>query len=401
MNPDHFFSAVDLTLPGHINEIICTFEAAGFEAFAVGGCVRDALLGRMPKDYDVAANASPTQIKALFGRTADTGIPYGTVTILTAHGPVEATAYRSESGYSDFRHPEQVVFGGHVWEDLSRRDFTVNAMAFHEKKGLCDPFGGLADLRQGIVRAVRDPGERFAEDPLRILRAVRFASQLHFTVEPATMTAALPLCGLIKTLSAERVAAELIKTLQGRRPQELASIIAHGGLSAFGLSQAENLDRLAAISDLFEGYTLAGLCALCGADAAILAQRLRFSRRQSACMVECHAWLNQPLPQTAAGIKRQLANLKICDYFDLLETRQAVLGQNVSLARSLAADILQRQEPFTVAQLHISGGELLAMGFVGVQIGQVQQQLLAHCMQVPEDNQPAKLKEMAWCLKGD
>ena len=172
--------AFSITLPENVKRIIRTLETAGFEAYAVGGCVRDALLNRVPQDWDITTSALPEEVKRLFPRTVDTGIEHGTVTVMRGQEGYEVTTYRIDGTYEDFRHPDSVTFTRNLGEDLLRRDFTINAMAYNESTGLVDLFDGMKDLQAGIIRAVGNPAERFSEDALRILRAVRFAAQLGF-----------------------------------------------------------------------------------------------------------------------------------------------------------------------------------------------------------------------------
>lgn len=178
-----------MNLPEGAREIIDTLEKAGFEAYAVGGCVRDSLMGRIPDDWDITTSAMPEQVKALFRRTVDTGIRHGTVTVLVNGDGYEVTTYRIDGDYEDGRHPKEVSFTRNLQEDLLRRDFTINAMAYSPLKGLVDIFGGLKDLEAGIIRCVGNPMARFGEDALRILRAVRFSAQLGFVIEPETESA--------------------------------------------------------------------------------------------------------------------------------------------------------------------------------------------------------------------
>ena len=165
-------------IPQKVEIIINTLEEAGFEAYAVGGCVRDALLGRTPNDWDITTSAKPEQVKVLFHRTVDTGIAHGTVTVLLEKDGFEVTTYRVDGEYEDGRHPKEVTFTASIEEDLKRRDFTINAMAYNPKKGLVDLFEGQKDLEDKVIRCVGDPLERFTEDALRIMRAVRFSAQL-------------------------------------------------------------------------------------------------------------------------------------------------------------------------------------------------------------------------------
>lgn len=210
-----------IDLPEQVKKIIYRLEKEGFEAYAVGGCVRDSLLGRTPQDWDITTSAMPQQVKALFPHTIDTGIAHGTVTIMVDHIGYEVTTYRIDGEYEDSRHPKEVTFTGDLVKDLQRRDFTINAMAYNEKQGLVDAFDGMEDLKRGVIRCVGNPNERFTEDALRMLRAVRFAAQLGFSIEENTKGAIKKLAPTIEKVSAERIQTEIVKLLISRHPEEL------------------------------------------------------------------------------------------------------------------------------------------------------------------------------------
>lgn len=210
-----------IELPKQVKQIIDTLQAQGYEAYAVGGCVRDAMLGRIPQDWDITTSALPRQVKALFRRTIDTGIQHGTVTVLLDKEGFEVTTYRVDGKYEDGRHPTEVSFTASLAEDLKRRDFTINAMAYNETEGLVDLFHGAEDLEQRVIRCVGVARERFSEDALRILRAFRFSAQLDFSIEEETLAAARDLADTLRKISAERIYAELTKLLASGHPERL------------------------------------------------------------------------------------------------------------------------------------------------------------------------------------
>ena len=201
-------------------ELLDTLHRAGYAAYVVGGCVRDSLLGLTPHDWDLCTSALPQQGMELFGeeKCIPTGLQHGTVTVKQGGGLYEITTFRTEGAYTDGRHPDEVHFVPDVREDLARRDFTINAMAYNAKEGLVDPFGGQADLQSGILRAVGVPHQRFTEDALRILRLYRFAARFGFAIDPATGTAARALGPHLDCVSAERIQEELLKLLAAPRP---------------------------------------------------------------------------------------------------------------------------------------------------------------------------------------
>lgn len=213
------FIPYKIDLPDYALVALHVLEGAGFEAWCVGGCVRDALCGRAVHDIDLATNATWRDVENAFSHagmnTHETGVAQGTLTVIVAGHAVEVTTYRTEGAYSDARHPDAVSFVGTIEEDLARRDFTMNALAYHPDRGLADPYGGIADISQRLIRAVGNPLERFAEDALRILRACRFVSQLGFSIDPETMHAMLVHKTKMLALSRERVSRELDLLLLG------------------------------------------------------------------------------------------------------------------------------------------------------------------------------------------
>lgn len=212
---------IRITIPEKAQYIIDTITAAGYDAYVVGGCVRDSVLGREPQDWDITTSARPEQVKTLFPRTIDTGLQHGTVTIMQGKEGFEVTTYRIDGKYEDSRHPREVIFTPSLEEDLKRRDFTINAMAYNEKAGLVDLFGGMEDIRAGVVRCVGDPMERFSEDALRILRAIRFSAQLGYEIDSDTREGIRRLAPTLKNISAERIQTELVKLIVSPHPDYL------------------------------------------------------------------------------------------------------------------------------------------------------------------------------------
>lgn len=208
-------------LPEQVKYIINTIMEAGYEAYAVGGCIRDSILGRIPDDWDITTSAPPEQVKALFRRTLDTGIQHGTVTVMLDKEGFEVTTYRIDGEYEDSRHPKEVTFTANLAEDLKRRDFTINAMAYNDGTGLVDLFEGIGDLDGKIIRCVGNAKERFTEDALRIMRAVRFSAQLGYDIEEQTKEAIRQLAPNLRQISAERIQTELIKLVTSPHPEYL------------------------------------------------------------------------------------------------------------------------------------------------------------------------------------
>ena len=210
-----------MQIPEKVKDIIEKLEQNGYEGYAVGGCVRDSVLGRVPEDWDITTSAKPEEIKRLFRKTIDTGIAHGTVTVMMDGEGFEVTTYRVDGDYVDHRHPKTVTFTPNLEEDLKRRDFTMNAMAYNPREGIVDLFGGMDDIQKGCIRCVGNPSERFSEDALRMLRGVRFAGQLGFTLEKETKEGIRLLADTIARVSAERIQVELTKLLLSKEPEKL------------------------------------------------------------------------------------------------------------------------------------------------------------------------------------
>ena len=227
-----------ISLPQDVTNIIERLESRGHEAYAVGGCVRDSILGKTPADWDITTSASPEEVKELFAHTIDTGIAHGPVTVMMNHCGYEVTTYRIDGEYKDGRHPESVAFTTRLSEDLKRRDFTINAMAYNSTEGLVDLFGGIEDLQSGTIRCVGCARERFSEDALRMLRAVRFSAQLGFAIEPDTYQAICDLAPTIARVSMERIMVELVKLLVSDHPEYLR-LAYESGLSAVFLPELD------------------------------------------------------------------------------------------------------------------------------------------------------------------
>lgn len=217
-----------IELPEKVKLLLNTIQEGGYEAYVVGGCVRDSLLGRIPDDWDITTSATPVQVKALFPRTIDTGIQHGTVTVMLGREGFEVTTYRIDGKYEDSRHPKEVLFTPNLQEDLRRRDFTINAMAYNEKEGIVDLFGGMEDLGLGKICCVGDAKARFEEDALRIMRAVRFSAQLGYEIEDKTAGAIVKLAPTLEKISAERIQTELVKLVTSPNPDFLKKAYQYG-----------------------------------------------------------------------------------------------------------------------------------------------------------------------------
>lgn len=221
---NYYHKEINIELPSEVSVIIKTLTDAGYEAYAVGGCVRDSILGKKPKDWDITTSAKPLEIKSLFRKTVDTGIQHGTVTVIIKGQGYEVTTYRIDGEYTDGRHPDGVIFSTELEEDLKRRDFTINAMAYNEGDGVVDCFEGLKDLKDGVIRCVGKAEERFTEDALRMLRALRFSAVLGFDIEEETYEAIKTLAPTIAKISRERIQVELDKLLMSNHTDRVKAL---------------------------------------------------------------------------------------------------------------------------------------------------------------------------------
>lgn len=366
--------------------VLCceTLWQAGFEACPVGGCVRDLLLGRIPGDWDVTTNARPEQVIGLFEHVIATGVKHGTVTVILEEEQIEVTTFRAETGYSDGRHPDQVRFDATLEEDLSRRDFTINAMALGRDGAIIDPFGGQEDLKKGIIRCVGDPIRRFEEDGLRMFRAVRFGAQLGFEMTQDTMEAIRSCAGGADHIAAERVRVEVEKTLCSVRPACAMQFFSLGLMIRWANGCPMELFAL----ELLPAEPLlrwAGLCArlMAGGCIGSIELFLRELKLDGVTIRACGAgwelW-KRVLAVDGAGWRRTLAD----HGKDACRAGAAMAGDEM-LGR---LDAVLAQNPcIRVEQLALTGGDLARKGLKGVGIGVAQRYLLNYVIAHPEANQ--------------
>lgn len=356
---------------------------AGLEAYPVGGCVRDLLLGREPGDWDIATNARPKDVEKLFDHVIPTGVKHGTITVVLGKELLEVTTFRAEIGYSDGRHPDEVRFDATLEEDLSRRDFTMNAMALGRDGEIIDLFGGQEDLRAGVIRCVGDPVCRFGEDGLRMFRAVRFGAQLGFRLTEQTKQAIRACAGGAKHIAAERVQVEVEKTLCSDRPAVVMEFFALGLMRRWAKGCPAELDGLSSLP----ARPLLRWAALC---ARLMAQEciekpdvfLRELKLDGATIRACEAgWTlwKRGITQDDAGWRKALADCGT----DGCRAAAAMMG-----AEELhdLENLLAQNPCVRVEQLALSGGELAKRGLKGAQIGAAQRCLLEHVLVRPQDN---------------
>ena len=407
-------NTMSITLPRSVARILRTLEKAGFEAYAVGGCVRDTLLDRQPGDWDITTSARPREVKALFRRTIDTGIQHGTVTVLMREEDqqftgYEVTTYRIDGEYLDGRHPKEVIFTPSLHEDLARRDFTINAMAYNERAGIVDDFGGMEDLAAKQIRAVGNPAHRFQEDALRMLRAIRFSAQLDFGIEAETMAAVSALAPNLQKVSKERIATELTKLLLSKHPERL-QLVFDTGLAPFvavDFLKLSALPRLTGDVPAKKGLRWGMLLRELPADTKRILRELKMDNDTIHYALSFGQLFRDALPENETEIRRQMAAYGTEIWFDVLALRQALAAEgNVFRAEDAAAagspatrenlaalekagrKILRRGDCIAIGMLAVNGQDLMAAGVPkGPEIGRILQALLQEVLADPKRNE--------------
>ena len=427
-----------IQLPEKVNTIIQTLQEHGYEAYAVGGCVRDSLLGREPGDWDITTSASPDETKKLFARTVDTGIEHGTVTVLLGKEGFEVTTYRIDGKYEDSRHPTEVIFTRNLREDLLRRDFTINAMAYNDTEGIVDIFGGIDDLKRKIIRCVGNARERFGEDALRIMRGVRFAAQLGFSLEKETKEAMTELAPTLEKISAERIQTELVKLLVSDSP-ELIREAYHLGITAVILPEFDEMmrtgqetkyhrydvgehtvqavcnvppDKVLRLTMLlhdvakpemktvdadgtahFKGHDIRG-----EQKAKEILRRLKFDNDTIHKVTKLVRWHDYRMPAEKKNVRKAMSKIS-AELFPmyLLVKRADILAhsmyrreeelENLSGLQKCYEEIVADHECVSLKQLAVTGTDLIGIGMKpGKQIGEVLNELLRIVLEYPEFN---------------
>lgn len=424
-------------LPEDVKFIIDTLYAHGHEAYAVGGCVRDMILGREPEDWDITTSAMPEETKALFVRTFDTGIEHGTITVLLHGVGYEVTTYRIDGKYEDNRHPSEVAFTRNLREDLLRRDFTINAMAYNEEEGLVDIFGGMEDIGKKVIRCVGNAEARFGEDALRILRAIRFSAQLGFEIEEETCKGIEKLAITLEKISVERIQVELVKLLVSPHPEDIDQAYRLGvtsivlpewnammettqenkhhiytvgvhTLKALSFTKADKMVRIATLlhdvgkpmtktmeegTAHFHGHDVAGETL----SKAIL-RRLKFDNETIKTVSKLVRYHDYRMEATSRNVRRAMTKIS-AELFPLyLEIKYADIMaqsmyqreeklQNLEDIRKIYEEILRKNECTTLKQLAVSGNDLLLCGVEqGKQVGEVLKELLEIVIEDPACN---------------
>lgn len=435
-----------IQLPEDVKKIIEIIEKAGYEAYAVGGCVRDSLLLRNPNDWDITTSAKPEKVKELFKKTIDTGIEHGTVTVMMHHVGYEVTTYRIDGEYEDARHPKNVTFTSNLIEDLKRRDFTINAMAYNDRSGIVDAFDGISDLEKGIIRAVGNPRERFDEDALRMMRAVRFSAQLGYSIEEDTKKAIQELSINLQKISAERIQVELVKLVSSDHPEKMRDLY-ETGITAVILPEfdkamvtaqnnphhcytvGEHIIQSMAASDADKNIRLAMLYHDIGKPACLTTdekgidhfyghpevsgqickaslRKLKFDNDTIHTVVQLVTHHDYQILPEKKYVRRAMNRIGKDIFPLLLKVKQADLHAQSTYQReekqekldeicALYKEIVQENECVDLKGLAVTGSDLIAWGMKpGRELGEMLSQLLAIVIDDPGKNRKEALKEI-------
>jgi len=379
-------------IPQDVTLILQTLSANNHEAYIVGGSVRDIIRGVTPKDWDITTSATPNQVMDIFPRTVETGLKHGTVTVLINKSPYEVTTYRIDGEYLDNRRPENVTFTTNIEEDLSRRDFTMNAIAYNPAGGFVDPFGGQRDIASKIIRCVGSPMHRFNEDALRMLRAVRFAGQLGFDIDPHALEAIAKLASSLRNISAERIREELVKLLMGQHC-EAVHLLDTTGLLPHILPFYGDLAKIIpmlAICTSKPPLRLALFLAWSGNSCEKIMRNLRFDNKTTQEVSLYVKHLATTIPLDCYQIKKHLRHIPQEQFENLVLLKTITTPKDAShLAAVLreSRDIQAKNECYTLRDLAVSGEDLVAAGIPrGVAIGNKLEELLDVVMRDPRLN---------------
>lgn len=429
---------MEIRLPEKVNQIIHTLQQQGFEAYAVGGCVRDSILGRIPDDWDITTSATPLETKAFFPRTFDTGIEHGTITVLMDKDAFEVTTYRVDGKYEDSRHPSEVTFTRSLKEDLLRRDFTINAMAYNDEVGLVDIFGGMEDLQNKMIRCVGNARERFGEDALRILRAVRFAAQLGFEIEDETCEGMTELAPTLANISAERIQVELVKMLTSPNPSMLRKACELGitkvilpefdemmattqetphhkytvGEHTLKTMEYVRKDKVLRLTMLFhdiakpvmktfdeKGVAHFKMHDIKGAEITKqILRRLKFDNDTLNKVVKLVLYHDYRMPAEPKNVRKAMNKIgkdlfpyylevRMADTLAQSEYKKAEKLQNIRDVEIRYQEILDNNECVCLKDLAVTGSDLIEHGMEsGKQIGELLEKMLQHVIEHPEAN---------------
>ena len=404
---------VRIELPKDVRHIINVLMENGYEAYAVGGCVRDSILGRTPGDWDITTSALPMQVKALFRRTVDTGIQHGTVTVMLGKNGYEVTTYRIDGKYEDSRHPKSVEFTFNLVEDLKRRDFTINAMAYNDEHGIVDAFDGMGDLKRRIIRCVGKAHDRFDEDALRILRAVRFSAQLGFDIEDDTAKAARELAPTLVKISRERIHTELNKLLLSDNP-DYFSVVYDLGVMKIIIPELENIDahKLDKIKHFIKKTSAvlperyAALLSCVDADTAgRILKGLKLDNATILMAAKLVKYYNMNPVVSEAAVRHYINEVGENDALRIVDFNISICGSELNKGdtdmKKICVMVKERGDCTELRNLKISGRDLMEAGFpAGKQLGEILQKLLCEVLDNPKFNEYNYLLKRAVELAG-
>lgn len=403
-----------IELPEDVSFIINTIEKNGHQAYAVGGCVRDTIMGVVPNDWDITTNALPEEVKSYFNKTIDTGIQHGTVTVMLHSTGYEVTTYRIDGDYLDGRHPSSVEFSDRLTDDLCRRDFTINAMAYNDRIGLVDEYGGIDDINNKIIRCVGNPVERFTEDALRMMRAIRFSAQLGFTIDDNTFKAIEKLSTNIQKVSMERVCVELKKTLMSDNP-DFCRLYGATNLFRDILPQLHNsftsrqskriLLTCRYIEKNFALRLAACLSTGTPEDAYNTLRHLRMDNKTIDTVVKILTYSKDRVEETEPAIREELHKCGRDIFESIIKYELAAVKASEEVTfitnpgrhnhliklKTMADEILARGDCFSIKDLDITGLDLIEYGLKGTQIGDTLNYLLEIVIENPKLNDKATL----------
>jgi len=404
---------MNIELPGSVALIIRELEGNGHEAYAVGGCVRDAVMGRIPHDWDITTSAKPEEVKAIFHKTIDTGIKHGTVTVMISKVGYEVTTFRVDGKYEDGRHPKEVQFTGNLKKDLERRDFTINAMAYSDRTGIVDEFDGITDLNNKIIRCVGNATERFTEDALRILRAVRFSAQLDFDIEDETYEAVKELRETLEKISRERIRTELEKLLESGHAEKISLLYETGLIDVIFDAGIFDIKGYFTKEDAFKEYCnkvgrvrndrylrWAAFLYMTGDHVHTLLKGLKFDNKTIDIVTKL-VINGDTLPKAEPEhVRRHMCKVGKDIYELYLEYAETVLNRNVADIRKIYNEIITNNDCLSIRELDIKGADLKEMGIEpGKEMGIVLEELFERVLAEPKLNKKDSLSALAEEIK--
>lgn len=397
-----------ITIPKEVEQIIGVLDRNGFEAYLVGGCVRDFLLGIEPSDYDICTSALPEEVCRLFMKTIPTGIRHGTITVILNNLAFEVTTFRVDLSYSDHRRPDKVQFSPSLKEDLNRRDFTMNAIAFHPKKGIIDPFNGTFDLQHHIIRTVGDPKKRFDEDALRMLRAIRFQARFGFSIDFSAIEAIHSKASTLQYVSRERVLSEMNGILLSKFPESVQVLYQTGLIQYIVPGAVSSKSDFTMIKSLPEKLPLrwAALLRLSGYQRIekikVLCNKLKMSTVLKKEIVAITSIFDEPLPVSGYMLRKALSIVGLDVFSDALELAKAFGTSEIELKeiKGLLRQIVDDKHCIRLQDMAIKGSDLMDAGFLpGKGLGDLLNALFVCVLQKPLVNNKELLLDMANQIK--